>query len=144
MKHSWKSIVRVDFGWRLTSTSSDKEMIDAEGADENGDNLISEEEFDAWLAWMRDLEIQEMRLLMLQLFSVLTDLVTFDILSHDLQERERCLMIMPHVGGKGDGFPFTDVVAAFFGHATPVKSGGCIWWCHDMVVIYYFSLSYTS
>ena len=64
-------------------------MIDAEGADENGDNLISEEEFDAWLAWMGDLEIQEMRLLTLQLFSVLTALVTFDILSHGLQERER-------------------------------------------------------
>ena len=75
---------------------------------------------------MRDLEIQEMRLLMLHFVCVLTDLVTFDILSHGLQERERCLMIVPHVGGKGDGFPFTDVVAAFFGHATPVKSGGCI------------------
>ena len=75
-------------------------MIDAEGADENGDNLISEEEFDAWLAWMRDLEVQEMQLLMLQLFSDLPDLVTFDILSHGLQERERCLMIMPHVEEK--------------------------------------------
>lgn len=29
-------------------------------------------------------------------------------------------------GGKGDCFAFTDVVAAFFGHATPMKSGGCI------------------
>ncbi len=45
----------------LPLTSSDKEMIDAEGADENGDNLISEEEFDAWLVSLRDLEIQEMQ-----------------------------------------------------------------------------------
>ena len=76
---------------------------------------------------MGDLEIQEMRLLTLQLFSVLTALVTFGILSHGLQERER---EVPHdnatCGGKGDAFPFADVVAAFFGHATPVKSGGCI------------------
>ena len=49
---------------------------------------------------MRDLEIQEMRLLMLHFFCVLTDLVTFDILSHGLQERERCLMIVPHVEEK--------------------------------------------
>ena len=142
IRPSWKTWCVSILDEDSPPTLSDKEMIDAEGADENGDNLISEEEFDAWLVSLRDLEIQEMQAVDVATleFKLISSLLTFCC---RVFNREKCLMIVPDVKLEIQRrwFPFS--WCSLLGNAMPVKSGGCIW-CYDMNIVYYCTLSYIS